>query len=128
MKTAGKRIIKKHLALLLALVMVLGMVPFTAMATPPSQIVERGGTLYYGNGSDAGEDRYALGLGSSGINDWVEVSKEVYDTDGTSGARLPENVFRIDLKVNTKMDMEGIEFNEDAAVCVVFDISSSMDW
>ena len=51
MQKTKKRAIRKHLALLLAVVMVLGMLPLSAMATPPlttaDQIVATGSSLYY---------------------------------------------------------------------------------
>lgn len=118
---------KKIIALVMALIMVMSLLPISAMAAgTPNQIVSgrtagevvSGSTnvsaqYYDGTGGAAGESNYA-----------VSISKSI--TDQAGGTRLPENQFDITLEVNTTATETEIQRPVDAAVVIIIDDSSSM--
>ena len=114
MKKSRKETTKKTLALLLAMVMVLAVAPFAAIAedavTTADQIVDEGGKLWYDeDGNDLDE-----------VDAWaVSVSK-------TIAPKANENEFTITLAVETTQDISELEVSPDLAVVLVIDVSTSM--
>lgn len=126
----GKRILregkgKRVLSLVLAAVMLAGLLALPGMgvgematAVGPSdknQVITPGGIRYYSEtGEDAGESKYD-----------VSVKKTVKQATDGSGTPI-ENLFDVDLTVETKTNYKEIVTTRDAAVVLVIDLSSSM--
>ena len=117
---------KRLVALIMVMALALSLVPVGATGVSKTngdngnsdtQIVDGGGTVFYnkdGNRVDASE------LGNSGSV--VEMSKNVEKTD-------KENEFLVTLNVKTNQDLTELSSaNPDAAVVLVLDVSSSMNW
>ena len=114
---------KKALALILTLIMVLGLMPAAMAATPASQ--QQIGNYYQADQSREGKLEDTPNQNTSewvynGENQQVGVRKTISGTD-------EENVFDIKLEVQTKQDLKQISSaNEKAAVVLVMDVSGSM--
>ena len=99
------------LAMLLAMVMVLGMIPLSALATPDptNQILTNGNVQYFGETGNTATQNEA----------WVEMSK--------IATQINENEFDITLSVKTRVEVKEWEVPEDAVTAIVFDLSGSMN-
>lgn len=115
---------KKALALILTLIMVLGLMPAAMAATAPAS-QQQIGNYYKADQSREGklEDTPSQNASEwvyNGENRQVGVRKTISGTD-------EENVFDIKLEVQTKQDLKQISSaNEKAAVVLVMDVSGSM--
>lgn len=115
---------KKALALILTLIMVLGLMPAAMAATAPAS-QQQIGNYYKADQSSEGklEDTPSQNASEwvyNGENRQVGVRKTISGTD-------EENVFDIKLEVQTKQDLKQISSaNEKAAVVLVMDVSGSM--
>lgn len=116
---------KKGLALILTLIMVLGLMP-AAMAETEPALQQQIGNYYKANQNNEGELEDTPSQSASewvynGDNQQVGVKKTISGTD-------EENVFDIKLEVQTKQDLMQISSaNEKAAVVLVMDVSGSME-
>ena len=114
---------KRTLALVLSLVMVLGLLPSAAFAArvedgydSTAQIVDAGGTLYFKkDGNGVAETTKEAG------DAILEITKSVAGT-------MVENEFEITLQIKTTEDLTTIPGKTpDSAVVLVLDVSNSMD-
>lgn len=112
---------KKALALILTLIMVLGLMPAAMAATAPASQQQ------IGNYTPANDTDGTLGDPTVGIpaiksleNGKVIISKTIAGTE-------TENEFEITLKVKTTETIENVSSAPDAAVVLVLDVSGSME-
>ena len=107
---------KKALALILTLIMVLGLMPAAMAATEPTTTPSQIGSYYDKDGKLTGSS------GPSQLSyeqDKVFVSKTIAQTG-------KENEFEITLEVKTTETIENVSSAPDAAVVLVLDVSGSM--
>ena len=112
-KNRRSRTISKAIAILIAVLMVISLLPISALADAPlwrDQVDEVGMAQFFD----------AAG-GSAGEGDFIVSTSKTIEQTG-------ENEFEITLRVQTTVDTTTIEVEPDAAVVLVIDTSGSMAW
>ena len=130
MKKKRTSILKTRvLSILATLSLLVGLLPTAALAETSNNIsqdqvgkyVVIDDNITYEQAVETANDNTTESVDSTvNPDETVQISKEIQQTG--------ENEFQIDLTVKTKEELSSIEIEPDAAVTLVIDVSSSMQW